>query len=444
MKIIALTAENIKRLTAVHIEPSGRVVQITGKNGAGKTSVLDSIWWALTGATHIQASPIRKGAASARIRLDLGEIIVTRSFAAKDDGGYTTALAVENADGARFPSPQKMLDSLLGELSFDPLAFARMKPKEQFDALKTFVPGVDFEAIDRANAGDFERRAATNKRAKEARTTADAIKVSEQPPAQRVDEAELVQKMQDAGEHNRQLEQRKGRRAQHAARIDNIRDAIASDKSDVEEIELEIVTLQKRIDTLRVAIATKEQNLADLEQQLNAAEALPKPIDVTVIATQLNEARDINRVVDEWEKDRQRKNDLYTTAAALEKQSDELTAARAEREQQKQAAIAKAHLPVDGLGFGDGFVTFNGVPFEQASDAEQLRASVAIAAAMNPKLRVIRVRDGSLLDDDGMRLLAEMAEKHDMQMWIERVDSSGKIGFVLEDGTVKQTEASAA
>ena len=57
MKIIALQAENLKRLVAVDIRPDGNLVQITGKNGAGKTSVLDAIWWCLAGTSHIQAAP---------------------------------------------------------------------------------------------------------------------------------------------------------------------------------------------------------------------------------------------------------------------------------------------------------------------------------------------------------------------------------------------------
>ena len=48
LKIIQLSAENVKRLIAVEIKPDGNLVQITGKNGQGKTSVLDSIWWALS------------------------------------------------------------------------------------------------------------------------------------------------------------------------------------------------------------------------------------------------------------------------------------------------------------------------------------------------------------------------------------------------------------
>ena len=78
MKIVKLNAENVKKLVAVEITPSGEIVTISGKNGAGKTSVLDSIWWALAGTSNIQAQPIRKGQNKARIRLDMGELIVER------------------------------------------------------------------------------------------------------------------------------------------------------------------------------------------------------------------------------------------------------------------------------------------------------------------------------------------------------------------------------
>jgi recombinational DNA repair ATPase RecF len=61
MKIIELQAENVKRLRAVTITPEGNIVEISGRNGQGKTSVLDAIWWAVSGTTHIQAVPIRKG-----------------------------------------------------------------------------------------------------------------------------------------------------------------------------------------------------------------------------------------------------------------------------------------------------------------------------------------------------------------------------------------------
>src|SRR4051812_1903349 len=100
MKIVSLQAENIKRLVAVQITPDGNLVQITGKNGQGKSSVLDAIWWALAGSGNIQAQPIRKGEARGSIRLDLGELVVTRTFTRKGEHDYTTQIAVENAEGA--------------------------------------------------------------------------------------------------------------------------------------------------------------------------------------------------------------------------------------------------------------------------------------------------------------------------------------------------------
>src|SRR3990172_7943210 len=112
MKIIKLQAENIKKLVAVEITPSGNVVTISGKNGAGKTSVLDSIWWALGGSENIQGQPIRKGETSGVIRLNLGEIAVERRFTEKG-----STLYVENTEGMRFKSPQDVLDKLVGSLS---------------------------------------------------------------------------------------------------------------------------------------------------------------------------------------------------------------------------------------------------------------------------------------------------------------------------------------
>ena len=209
MKIVKLTAENIKKLRAVEITPNGDVVTISGKNGAGKTSVLDSIWWALSGTTHIQAQPIRKGETKARIRLDMGEIIVERKFT---ESGST--LVVENAEGARFPSPQKMLDAMIGELSFDPLAFSRMDARKQFDELRRVSElDVDIDELDRLNKSDYAKRTDINRDAKLRRAIVDGIAIADIGDAKQIDESELVAQLQKAGEHNTEIETRRARRS---------------------------------------------------------------------------------------------------------------------------------------------------------------------------------------------------------------------------------------
>jgi len=398
------------------------------------TSCLDAIFWALKGGKNIQSEPIRKGEEEARVRLDLGELKVTRRFRKTKAGDVATEVIIENTDGARFSSPQKMLDDLIGDLSFDPLTFARADAKKQFDTLRTFVPDVDFEAIDKANKDDFDARRDLNRRAKEARAAADAIPVLN--PVEPVDVQALIAELESAGKHNSTIAQRFANRDAARAKIDRcIRDE-ATTKQTIESMREEITRLEG------VAKGYADE-AADLQNKLDDAPPLPDPIETTPIRQKIQEADETNKKAARYE---QRKG-FVQRADDLEQQAAKLTVQMEERKTAKEKAIAEAKMPIDGLSFDeDGVVLLNGVPFDQASDAEQLRASVAIAAAMNPKLRVIRIRDGSLLDDDAMKALAQMAEERDMQCWIERVGEniSGKFGVIITDGSISQVVETAS
>lgn len=453
MKIIELKAENIKKLVAVSIRPNGNLVEITGENGQGKTSVLDAILWALKGSSKIQTKPIRNGVEEARIRLDLGELVVTRKFKKDKEGETTSSLTVESGEGARFPSPQAMLDGLLGELAFDPLAFSRMKPREQFDQLKRFVPGVDFEALEQANRIDFDRRTALNRKAKEARTAQNAIEVTEQGETVRIDTDKIIEEITTAGNQNTEIMERKSRREATRIEIKNGQDLLG-------EITVKAVEEAQRIEAdaaaeaARLIAAAKERakkvitdaqdkaealtiNVAELQKKLDAAPPLPEPVDLGALREKLAVTMKKNDEI----KARIERINKRDEADRLEAEASGMTEAIEAREKTKRDAIAAAKLPVAGLGFGDGIVTMNGVPFDQASGAEQLRTSIAIAMSLNPKLRVIRVSDGSLLDEKSLKLLGDMAAAADYQVWIERVDGSGKVGFVLEDGHIKTAVA---
>lgn len=425
MKIIGLQAENIKRLTAVEINPTGNMVEITGKNGNGKTSVLDSIWWALTTAKNIQASPIRNGENEARIRLDLGDLIVTRKFKRKDDDEIATSLTVESAEGARFSSPVKVLEELVGALSMDPLEFMRSKPQDQLKTLRSFVPGVDFDAIEAANKADFDKRTDINREAKSFRTQAQAIDVPAGTASELVDEAELVAELEKAGEHNTDIEARKARRETAREQIANLRKAH-------DDLMAKVAELQEQARVAASEAQDAYNKACHLQNKLDEADPLPDPIDTAEVRRKIEDARKNNEAA----RLTLQRAELEKKAREKEAESKALTQQIDDRKLEMQKAVEAAGMPVPGLSFSDDGVLLDGLPLEQASDAQQLRASIAIAMAMNPKLRVIRVRDGSLLDEDAMKLLAEVADEHDFQVWIERVDSSGKVGFVIENGEV--------
>ncbi|HEU4662506.1 MAG TPA: AAA family ATPase [Dokdonella sp.] len=432
MRVINLKVENFLRLVAVDITPAGDIVTLTGKNAQGKSSVLTALWAALAGKDAAPDVPVHKGAREAKIRVDLGRFVVTRKFRLTDAGEVTTSLAVESADGQRFSSPQKMLDELIGAMTFDPLEFARMKPRDQFDALAALVPTVDFDEIANKNRGDYENRTDINRRAREARAAASVIAIPTKLP-ERVDEQALVAEMASATQREQEI-------AAHGQRLQDATRALDDNKRRLAEDRRELSDLEDRIADLKARIEAREHDVKTGEDLLNSLPAPPPRIDVSAVAEQLNAARETNRQLDEVAKKREQKASLERMAAALEKESDELTARIGARNAAKEKAISEAKMPVPGITFGDGEILLNGVPFAQGSSAEQLRTSVAIAAALNPKLRVIHVRDGSLLDDGSLAWLATYAHEHDLQVWVEQVSNGDGVGFIVEDGHIKAAE----
>lgn len=134
-RIIRLQVENVKRIKAVDISPpaSGTLV-IGGANGAGKSSVLDAIMYALGGGRGIPDQPLRVGEKQGFVKVDLGDLIVDRRFTEKG-----TTLVITSKDGYEAPTPQKILDDLFSRFTFDPLAFSRDKPKDQLAVLRSLV-----------------------------------------------------------------------------------------------------------------------------------------------------------------------------------------------------------------------------------------------------------------------------------------------------------------
>lgn len=427
MKILSLTAENVKKLTVVEISPAGNMVQITGKNGQGKSSVLDSIFWAIAGTEHIQTQPIRKGADKARIELKLGsgdkvELIVERRFTEK-----SSYLEVRTVDGAKYPKPQNMLDDLFGALTFDPLDFMRHDSEGQFKVLTGLVElDIDLKASAAADKTDYEERTKLNREAKVKRAQAGGIVVVDGLPEEPLSETELLDRLQEAANGNADIERRKANRAEAASQV------IAA-RREAEARRNEAVLLREKADALVAAADTMDRGATDTEKKIADAGPLPEPADISGLRAEHDAAKATNAKI----ADRERRAAIANEAERLEAEAKSLTAAMGARAAERDEAIAKARMPIDGLSFGDGVVTFNGLPLDQASDAEQLTISTAIAAALNPKLRVIRIRDGSLLDDDAMQRLAAFADERDMQIWIERVDGSGTVGVVMEDGHVK-------
>lgn len=404
-KIVSLTAENFKRLKAVHIEPDGNVVVISGRNAQGKSSVLDSIWAALAGAAGAKNldRPIRDGEKHAEVTVELDDLTVTRRWTERG-----STLTVTSKDGQRQAKPQQVLDALIGKLAFDPLAFATAKPADQRTMLLDVVGLADAVAeLERQRKGVYDARTDVNRDVKRLQAQVQAAQVQPLPAG--------VTGLVDIATLSQQLQQALAARSQ----FDLLRNRLRDVDRDIEEVQRRL----KQLQTEREVIIAEGVALSPTLETEAAIEGLQERI---------SNAENINAAV----RANEGRAALARELADAQAKSEHFTANIEEIDASKAALLAGAALPVVGLGVDEEGITLNGVPFTQASAAERLKVSVAMAMAMNPSVRVICIRDAALLDSNSMASLARFAAARDFQIWVERVDPQQGVGVVIEDGEV--------
>lgn len=436
--LYAFEAENVKKLRTLRLDNLGHVVEFTGKNGQGKTSALDAFWFLLKGKAALPPKPLRSGAERLMVKGDFGAFTVTRT---KGDEGTLPTLNLQMARGkTAWDTPQAMLDGIVGELSFDPLAFIRMTPKEQVETLrKAVILDVDIDDLNNANELDYAERTLVNNRVKALKAQIDAMTPPlEGLPKEKLDEQAILKQLDQAGEDNRQAQEIFKTRQLLGAEAGRARAEFEANERFVESETHRIGELERQLklakDALKAAQIESKRLGGELLEAEKAYEAAPSGelVDVAAISLELQNTQRTNRAIDHrqvWDK---LKDDLKAEQA----EADKITHRMGAREEKKRKALAGARMPVDGIRMDETKVTFEGIPLENLGEGEAIGISTRIGMALNPVLRVMRIPHGEALDEDGMKLIAGLAREHDYQVWISRVDSSGKIGIVMVDGEV--------
>lgn len=438
LTVVSLQARNVMRLRAVMIEPeSGEpIVRIMGPNGAGKTSVLDCIWMALGGKSAVPRQPLRQGATKGHVSLDLGKLRITRGFTAK--GG--TSLDVRLPDDSEVSSPQTVLDTLVGELTLDPLEFTRRNSKQQRETLLRVAGLTDRLAeLDTEDARLREDRTEVGRKRKTAKGELDALD----------DAPDEVPELEDL---DVLLQRQDGLRAKVAER--NAADQVVSDAEraaaqaaqTIKDRQAVIDDLHRKLESAKETLRMAEEEGEEAVVAVTAARNRRKELG----ETDLDEIAEAERAVTEWrDKDEERRRAEQKAAAKSSHEEHDarynaLTAEIEKVDDAKLKAVEEADLPVSGLGVSEDGVTYRGVPFEQASQAEKLRVSLALAMAANPKVKILRVTDGSLLDPDSFAIVEELAGKGGYQVWLEQVLPRGAdapaAAVVIEDGAVREED----
>lgn len=417
MIIRKLTVANVKRLKdATFVPPEdASLVVVAGNNAQGKSSALDSICMVLGGASFDPIDPIRHGEERASAEVDLGEFKAKCVWTKK--GRRLEVVDKADPDG-KVAGPQTFLDRLVGPLSFDPLAFMRETPKEQARILSELL-GIDFAQADTARADALADRlmARRDKAAANGRYGELAAQIT-QPGVIEVSLTDLANELQAAIKAT-------------SDRADLCR-FVVDEQNRLSLCEKKIAELEAELARERFALVSIGEHMEKSKREVDACPV----VDLDAIRRRMATAEETNkqaRLVQELKKAENLSNDAEKNAAVSD-------AKIAKIDRWKKQQLAEAAFPIPGLAFADDGtgLLLNNVPLSQCSDSEKLKVGVGIGLRLTKEVKVMMIRDGSLLDDDSMAEVERMAAEADVQIWVERVGQDGPATWVIEDGRIME------
>jgi len=408
-----MTVENYKGIKGeVTLTPNGsNLVVIAGANGAGKSSFLDALRELIKyKGSKLTPEPIREGQTEARAEFVDTELDVRleRVWKLAKDGTTKSTFNAYALNGQKYPSAVDLVAELTGGEIIDPVEFVLLDEKKQRDTLlkKVDLP-FDLDKLTQSREARFEERTNVNRKVRDLEgDLAGRVKPDAETPTEEVSAATIIAEFEEARAHNEGVNQ-----------------------------------LVATSEMSRVALDRAEANLADAQQIYDSAklartaaleaEADIEFVDVESISARLAGVEQTNAAI--------REGIEYKRAAAslAEKQaeSDGLTAKLEAIDKQKVDGLSKAVFPAAGLSVTDEGVTVEGVPFIQLNDAEKVVVGFDIATSGDPKLKLIFIKSGDMLDDTTLALIAARGVERGYTIVTERGrDNSSEIGFTFAEG----------
>lgn len=420
--ISRLSIENALGIKMVSITPDGKPILLTGRNEAGKTSILKAIE-AFRGKRFRDEDFIRHGAEKAVIQLDTPRWEAKLTVTAK-----TERLEVRPPGGKPHASPQEILNAWFGDVTFDPLAFKLMKLPEQVRIIRELT-GLDTSAEDAAITEKYTARTEVNRRLKAAQAVLGQMPTyDEDLPEEPIPIKTITDELAECRELERQHFEAINSRETHLKWIKVSEDNITT-------WEEEIRLLQAKITDSKIAIGTYNQWL----------EENPVPEDKFTKRKAQAEQRlmDLDETNEKIRKTQERAKQ-EENVSMLQLESNNLSIDLTYWQEEKIKKLEAVKYPIEGLKLENDQLYFNGIPFQQLSTGRGMQISCAIAASLNPALRTILIRDGSLLDREGRAEVLRFAEERGFQVWMEMMDEPETIdgqtyypaGFYMESGSI--------
>lgn len=413
IKINKLEIENVKRIKAVKIEPSRDGLTIVGgNNNQGKTSVLDSIAWALGGEKYCPSQAVREGSVippNLRIVMSNG-LVVERK-------GKNSSLKVTDPEGNK--SGQQLLNEFVEQLALDLPRFMESSGKEKAQTLLRIIGvGEQLAGLEKKEKELFGQRRTIGQIADQKKKFANEQTYYPDAPSELVSPSELIRKQQEILARNGE-NQRK--------------------RACAEQYRQSVIFLKQEAEAMREQLARKEAELREAEDNLQTALKSAEGLldeSTAELEASIADIEEINRKVranldkEKAEDDAQQYLDQYAT---LTKQIEDAR-------QAKTALLQTADLPLPELSVKDGELVYKGQLWDNLSGSDRLKVSTAIVRKLNPKCGFVLLDKLEQMDMQTLNEFGQWLRREGLQAIATRVSVGDECSIIIEDGYVKGQE----
>ena len=415
LKIISTELMNFQSLTHKLVEIQGKSIVIIGKNGGSKSTLLRAIQSPLN-SEIIPSKPIKTGEENASVRVVVGgnidgedkQYVYNIFFNEQNQKGKITVL---DEQGTEYKT-RSMQKDILGDISFDVDQFIRLGMtangsksvagvREQVEILRKFLSPDErkkLNSLDSEYKTKYELRTDVNKDIAKMK-----LKISEVP---KMTEEEVKTYSIDKSEEATKLQATLGNISEAMVKWDRVNKGTADTNKKITELEEELKVLkeQKAKGEAWLKANTKPQ-VEELQTKLQA---------VTEHQKYFNTVTELNGLVVDLKSE--------------EKQSEVITERLKKIQEEKASVFENSTMPVKGLSFDEDGVYYKGLPFndDHHPSSTIISVGVQLAIAMNPHLKCIFIKDGSLLDKTTFSKVLKFVESKGYQLFIEMVDWDAK------------------
>lgn len=410
VKINSLEIENVKRIKAVKIEKVADGINIIGgKNNQGKTSILDSIAWALGGEDYRPSNYTREGSSIPpylKVELSNG-IIVERK-------GKNSSLKVTDPSGRK--AGQTLLNEFVEKFAINLPKFMNSSDSEKANILLQIIGvGPQLAELEKEYSELYQERLMIGRIADQKKKY--AAEQIEYPnlPKELISSQELINQQQAILAKNGENQRKREKVSQYEYQVKVLTDEVARIEKMLEQKKEELSQATYNLSIAKTdALDLVDESTAELEENLTNIEEMNRKIRANLD-----------------------KEKAEQDAHEFELKYKELTVKIENVRERRLNLLNNADLPLSGLSVENGKLIYYGKGWNAMSGSDQLKVSTAIVRKLNPRCGFVLLDKLEQMDLDTLNEFGQWLKNENLQAITTRVSTGDECSIIIEDGYVK-------